>query len=69
MKLTPVPPRVLKIAIMLAIVFDALALLVMVDTTPIMFTLFMFIGQPLFAVALVLLVAAQLFDLRTKGLL
>ena len=49
--------------------FDVLALLVMVDTTPIMFTLFMFIGQPLFAVAVLLLLAAQLIDLRTKELL
>jgi hypothetical protein len=46
-----------------------LAILVMVDTTPIMFTLFMFVGQPLFAVAIVLLLAAQLVDLRSKGLL
>jgi hypothetical protein len=69
MKLTPIPPRVLKIAIVLAIVFDVLALLVMVDTTPIMFTLFMFVGQPLFAVALVLLMVAQLVDLRARDLL
>jgi hypothetical protein len=69
MKATPIPPRVLKITIVLAIVFDVLALLVMVDTTPIMFTLFMFVGQPLFAVAVVLLLAAQLVDLRSKGLL
>jgi hypothetical protein len=69
MKLTPVPPRVLKVAILLAMVFDVLALLVMVDTTPIMFTLFMFIGQPLFAMAIVLLLAAQLIDLRARDLL
>lgn len=69
MKLTPIPPRVLKIAIVLATVFDVLALLVMADTTPIMFTLLMFIGQPLFAVALMLLLAAQFVDLRTKDLL
>jgi hypothetical protein len=66
---TPIPPRVLKITIVLVVVFDVLALLVMVDTTPIMFTLFMFVGQPLFAVAIVLLLAAQLVDLRSKGLL
>lgn len=69
MKFAPIPPRVLKIAIVLSIVFDLFALLVMVDTTPIMFTLFMFIGQPLFVVALVLLVAAQLIDLRARDLL
>ena len=69
MNLAPISPRVLKIAVVLAMVFDLFALLVMVDTTPIMFTLFMFIGQPLFAVALVLLLAAQLIDLRARDLL
>jgi len=63
------PPRVLRIAIVLAIVFDVLALLVMVHATPIIFTLFMFIGQPLFVVAFVLLLAAVLADLKTKELL
>jgi len=66
---TPIPPRVLRIAIVLAIVFDLFALLVMVHTSPIVFTLFMFIGQPLFAVALGLLLVAQLIELRTKELL
>jgi len=65
----PMPPRVLRIAIVLAIVFDVLALLVMVHATPIIFTLFMFIGQPLFVVAFVLLLAAVLADLKTKELL
>jgi len=65
----PIPPRVLKIAIVLAVVFDLFALLVMVHTSPIVFTLFMFIGQPLFAVALGLLLVAQLIELRTKELL
>ena len=69
MNLTPISPRALKIAIVLAVVFDVFAILVMVNTSPIMFTLFMFVGQPLFAVALVLLLAAQLVDLRTRGLL
>ena len=65
---TPIPPRVLRITIVLAIVFDLFALLVMVHTSPIMFTLFMFLGQPLFAVALGLLLAAQLIDLRARDL-
>ena len=65
----PTPPRVLKIAIVLTIVFNVLALLVMVHANPIIFTLFMFIGQPLFVVAFVLLLAAVLADLTTKGLL
>ncbi|HXJ84726.1 MAG TPA: hypothetical protein VMS64_39295 [Candidatus Methylomirabilis sp.] len=69
MNLAPISPRVLKIAVVLAMVFDLFALLVMVDTTPIMFTLFMFIGQPLFVVAVLLLLAAQLIDLRARDLL
>lgn len=69
MKINPTSPRSLRIAIVLAVVFDVFAILVMVDTSPIMFTLFMFVGQPLFAVALVLLLAAQLVDLRARGLL
>ncbi len=69
MKDRPIPPRVLKIAIVLAIVFNVLALLTIVHTTPIVFTLFMFVGQPLFVVAFVLLVAAVLADLKTEKLL
>jgi hypothetical protein len=64
-----VPPRVLKIAIVLAFVFNVLAFLVMVHTTPIIFTLFMFVGPPIFVVAFGLLVAAVLADLKTKQLL
>jgi hypothetical protein len=60
---------VLKIAIVLAVVFNVLALLVMVHTTPIIFTLFMFVGQPLFVVDFVLLLAAMLADLKTKDVL
>lgn len=69
MKINPTSPRSLRIAIVLAVVFDVFAILVMVETSPIMFTLFMFVGQPLFAAALVLLLAAQLVDLRARGLL
>jgi hypothetical protein len=69
MKHGSVPPRVLKIAIVLALVFNVLAFLVMVHTTPIIFTLFMFVGQPLFVVAFILLVVAVLADLKTKELL
>jgi len=69
MKYRPIPLRVLKITIVLAAVFNVLALLVMVHATPVIVTLFMFIGQPLFVVAFVLLLAAVLADLTTKGLL
>ena len=41
----------------------------MVYTTPIAFTLFMFVGQPLFAIAFVLLLGAVLADLRARQVL
>jgi hypothetical protein len=69
MKRRPIPLRALRVAIVLAVVFDLLALLVMAQTTPIIFTLFMFVGQPLFVVAFALLLAAVLADLKAKGLL
>ena len=62
------PSRVLKGAIVLAVVFDLLSLLVMIHTTPITFTLFMFIGQPLFVLVVLLLVGAVMADLRAKEL-
>jgi hypothetical protein len=61
--------RVLQIALLLTIVFNLLALLVLVRATPIVFTLFMFVGQPLFMVALIALVGAIVADLRAKELL
>jgi hypothetical protein len=63
------PVRVLRIAIVLAALFNLLALLVIVHTTPIVFTLFMFIGQPLFLFAFILLIGAVLADLRAKEIL
>jgi hypothetical protein len=64
-----IPIRILRIAIILAALFNLLALMVMVHTTPIIFTLFMFIGQPLFVLAFVLLLAAVLADLKGRQLL
>ena len=58
-----------QIAIVLTVLFNLLALLVMIHTTPILFTLFMFVGQPLFILALALLVGAVVVDLREKQLL
>jgi hypothetical protein len=69
MMLRQIPVRVLRIAIVLAVLFNLLALLVMVHTTPIVFTLFMFIGQPLFVLAFLLLIGAILADLKAKELL
>jgi hypothetical protein len=63
------PVHLLRIAVVLAGVFNLLALLVSVHTTPILFTLFMFVGQPLFALAFVLLVGAVLADLRARQIL
>jgi hypothetical protein len=61
--------RLLRVAIVLAAIFNLLALIVMVHTTPIAFTLFMFVGQPLFAIAFVLLLGAVLADLRARQIL
>jgi hypothetical protein len=61
--------RLLRVAIVLAAIFNLLALIVMVHTTPIAFTLFMFVGQPLFAIAFVLLLGAVLADLRARQML
>jgi hypothetical protein len=66
------PPRVrmLQIAIVLAAVFNVLALTVLAwRDTPIAFTVFMFVGETLYAVALVLLLAAIAADLRAQKLL
>jgi hypothetical protein len=63
------PIRLLRVAVVLAAVFNLLALLVMVHTTPIVFTLFMFVGQPLFVLAFVLLLGAVLADLKARQLL
>ena len=61
--------RLLRVAIVLAAIFNVLALIVMVRTTPIAFTLFMFVGQPLFAIAFLLLLGAILADLRARQML
>lgn len=69
--MTEWPKRVsvLRIAVLLVALFDVFALVVLVRFTPIVFTLFMFFGELLFAVALLLLVGAILADLRAKALL
>ena len=69
--MTPEPTRIrlLRVAIVLAALFTVMALAMLIRDTPIGFTLFMFLGQPLFVVALVLLVGAVLADLRIRRLL
>lgn len=59
-------PRILRIAMILVLVFDLMALVVLIRENPIAFTLFMFVGQPLFAVALILLIGALLAELRSR---
>ena len=64
-----IPVRLLRVAVVLIALFNLLALLVMVHTTPIVFTLFMFIGQPLFVLAFLLLIGAVLADLRARDMI
>jgi heme A synthase len=65
----PTRVRVLRLAVLLTALFVVMALVVLVRDTPIAFTVFMFVGQPLFLVALALLLGAVLADLRAKQLL
>ncbi len=64
----PARVRVLKTAISLAALFNLFALLVLVHHTPIVFTVFMFVGQPLFVVAVLLLLGAVLAELKSREL-
>lgn len=61
--------RILRIAMILVLVFNLMALVVLIRENPIAFTLFMFLGQPLFAVALILLIGAVLAELRSKQII
>lgn len=65
----PTRVRVLQLALVLTIVFDLMALLVLVHSTPMIFTVFMFVGQPLFVVTLIALGGAVVADLRAKELI
>jgi hypothetical protein len=65
----PARVRVLRLAVLLTALFVVMALVVLVRDTPIAFSVFMFVGQPLFLVALALLLGAVLADLRAKQLL
>ncbi len=69
--MSPAPARIrlLQTAVVLAAVFTVLALAMLIRDTPIGFSLFMFVGQPLFVVAVVLVVGAFLAELRARGLL
>ena len=59
----------LRVAIVLALVFNVMALVVLIRATPIAFTVFMFVAQPLFAAALILLVIAAVAELRARQIL
>lgn len=65
---SPVRVSVLRVCVILAALFNVLALLVLVWNSPIVFTVYMFLGLALFAVALVLLLGAVLADLRAQRL-
>lgn len=65
---SPARLRVLKVSIVLAVVFNVFALLVLFRPAPILFTLFMFLGQPLSVLAVLLLLGAVAADLRARGL-
>ncbi len=69
MRQWPKRVSVLRVAVLLAVLFDLFALVLLVRFNPILFTLFMFFGELLFAVALLLLGGAILADLRAKQLL
>jgi len=58
--------KILQTAIVLALIFNVLAGIVLIRAKPIAFTLFMFLAQPLFAIALVLLAIAVLTELGGK---
>jgi hypothetical protein len=64
------PPRVraLRIAILLTALFNLLGLAVLLHGTPRVFTVFMFLGETLFVIAVIVLLAAILADLRAKEL-
>lgn len=63
----PTRVGVLRVAVVLAALFNLVALLVLLRDSPILFALFMFLGQPLFIIALILLGGAVLADVRTMG--
>lgn len=62
-------PRILRIAMILVLVFNLMALVVLIRENPIAFTLFMFVGQPLLAVALLLIIGALLAELRSRQII
>jgi|RhiMetdeSRZDD1v2_1073273.scaffolds.fasta_scaffold961132_2 hypothetical protein len=59
----------LRLAIVLAVIADVLALGVLLRGTPYAITTFMFLGPPLFLVGFLVLAGAILADLRSRGLL
>jgi hypothetical protein len=63
------PPWVVRVAIVLVLVFNLMALLTLIRGTPIIFTLFMFLAQPVFVVALILLLGALAAELRARRMI
>ena len=61
--------RILRIAIILVLVFNLMALVVLIRENPIAFTLFMFVAQPLFALAVIILIGVLLAELRSRQII
>ena len=59
----------LRVAIVLALVFNLMALVVLIRATPIAFTLFLFVAEPLIAAALILLGIAAVAELRARQII
>jgi hypothetical protein len=68
MTASPARGRVLRIDLLLTGIFNVLALLVLVRDTPVVFTVFMFLGLMLFVVAMILLLGAVVADLEEIAL-
>ena len=61
--------KILRVAIVLSALFTLMALAMQIRDTPIGFTVFMFLGQPLFVIALILLVGAIVAELKAGRIL
>ncbi len=60
------PLGLVRIALFLMLVFDVMALAVLLRVTPIGFTVFMFVAQPIFLTALILLAVAVVSEVRAR---
>ena len=61
------PLGLVRIVLAMMLLFDLMALVVLLRVTPIAFTVFMFLAQPLFLAALVLFAVAVVGELRARS--